>query len=77
MTEPELQGCESCGKEFDLSICSMTADGCWICEGCDAEFREAFATCAHDWEPHVDDMGDPGVYCKNCSGFVRDEPLKS
>lgn len=69
--EIDLQGCERCGKEFDIRVMSgMTDDGCWICEACDAEFRAHFAACRHEWEPHTNSFGEPSKYCHKCSGVV-------
>lgn len=72
ISEIDLQGCEHCSKEFPIEQMSRHED-VWICQECDAAFREHFKTCEHDWEPHVDAMGDDGQCCKKCSGFVRNE----
>ena len=69
----EKQGCEHCSKEFPLETMSCSADGCWICEGCYADFKKQFDACEHDWEPHTDEMGDEGRVCKRCSGFVLND----
>jgi hypothetical protein len=67
------QGCEHCQRQFPIEIMSTSGDGCWLCPGCVAEFRKVFDACEHDWEPHVDHMGDEGRVCKRCSGFVLKE----
>lgn len=67
----EMQGCESCGKEFPLEDMIRQQDG-WFCEGCYAEFKAQFDACEHKWTPEIDDMGDEGKYCEKCCGFVAD-----
>lgn len=71
--EIDLRGCEHCSKEFPVETMSHSADGYWMCEGCCAEFKKTFDACEHEWEPHVDAMGDEGRVCKRCSGFVLNE----
>jgi hypothetical protein len=68
----DLQGCEHCGKEFNICSMRMMEDA-WFCETCTSEFQEAFAVCEHQWSPHTDQMGDAGQVCEKCLGFVRDE----
>jgi hypothetical protein len=68
----ELQACEHCGNELPIQTMRMMSD-CWFCELCAADFQKQFDACDHKWSPLTDEMGDPGQYCKRCSGFVRDE----
>jgi hypothetical protein len=68
----ELQGCEHCSKEFPIET-MQHMEGNWFCEVCTNEFQEAFKICEHKWSPHTNEMGDPGQYCENCSGFVSDD----
>jgi hypothetical protein len=68
----ELQGCEHCGKETDISKMHSMAD-CWFCSDCLEHWQKCFDTCEHKWSPHTDSMGDHGQVCENCSGFVFDQ----
>lgn len=72
MAKIDLQGCESCGKQFPIEAVSMMED-CWYCEPCIAEWRAEFDACNHEWSPHVDCMGDEGKLCSRCSGFIADD----
>lgn len=70
----DMQGCERCQKENPIETMTMM-DDCWFCQACTSEFQAAFASCEHNWSPHVDQMGDAGQYCERCTGFVRNEDL--
>lgn len=70
----DIQGCEFCGRSSPVETMTIH-DDCWVCEACDANFREAFAKCHHEWRRHVDQMGDDGQYCARCAGFVRNEDM--
>jgi predicted nucleic acid-binding Zn ribbon protein len=71
----DIQGCENCSNEFPIETMRMTDDGCWICSGCDSEFRQHFSSCGHQWESHVNSHGEPSQYCPKCSGTVRNEDM--
>ena len=64
--------CESCGSAIPVDA-AIGMEDCWFCPTCYAEFRAEFDACTHDWEPHTDSYGDPGRYCKRCTGFVADD----
>lgn len=68
----DLQTCEACGEEGPVENFCMH-DDVWICESCDADFRNAFASCKHQWETetHINNMGEEGRICSKCNGFVR------
>jgi hypothetical protein len=70
--EADLQGCEHCGKSFPFEQCHRM-DDCWICDACYSEWKKVFDACEHDWEPHVNEYGEDGRYCKKCAGVVVDE----
>jgi hypothetical protein len=76
MDDTELCGetftCEHCEKDFPIEQQVDHIDVSF-CTGCDAEWRKEFAACQHDWRPSHDDHGEPGQYCRNCTGFVLDE----
>ena len=74
--EPEMATCEHCSKEFEFDNAVRHGD-CIFCPQCDADWREHFAQCRHDWEPHSDEYGDAGRYCTNCAGFVCDDVAMS
>ena len=68
----EMIGCEACQNETPVETATIMED-CWYCPACVRLFQEAFRTCEHEWQPHVDVMGEAGRYCTRCAGFVRDE----
>src|SRR6185312_7060519 len=63
----ELQTCEHCQKDKDLSTMTRM-DDCWFCAGCTAGFQKHFEACDHKWSPHIDSMGDEGQCCDRCTG---------
>lgn len=67
----EVQACEHCQKEYPIEQVH-TMEGCWICDGCYAEWKAEFDACDHDWAPDHDEFGEPGKACRKCSGFVAD-----
>lgn len=67
----DLQGCERCGKEYEIEQMTMMVD-CWFCKACTDEWQKHFDACEHRWEPECVD-GDEGKFCTKCTGFVRDE----
>lgn len=75
MADLDLIGCEHCDKEFPLEDAARTADGCYLCPECQAEWAAIFAACAHDWDPAPahDEHGEEGRYCRSCHGFVVNE----
>lgn len=68
----EMQRCEACDADVPLETATLMEE-CWFCPACVAKFLETFRACQHEWEPHVDSMGDPGWYCCRCAGFVNAE----
>lgn len=71
VNEMDLQGCESCGKEFDVGTMTLMGEY-WFCEGCYDEWKKQFDACEHSWEPELSEFGEPGKYCHKCSGFTLD-----
>ena len=71
--DDDITSCEWCDKELPFDAAVRTADGCYLCPECVAEWRAEFDQCSHEWEPHRDDMGDLGRHCRKCHGFVVDE----
>jgi hypothetical protein len=77
MTEkPDLQGCESCGKEYPIESMQMMEDN-WFCERCYVAWKQEFDACDHRWKPHTSSMSEPGRLCEKCSGFVADADAAS
>ena len=70
----DIQACEFCSKEYPIEDC-MSMEDSWICQPCYAAWKAEFDACNHEWEPHMDSMGDAGQYCTRCSGFVSDEDM--
>jgi hypothetical protein len=71
--DPDLQGCEHCGKSFDIEQMTMMEDH-WICPTCYAAWKTTFDACEHSWESHVGTSGDSGRYCSKCCGFEPGPP---
>lgn len=69
----ETLTCGFCDAPIPLDDAISTDDAGYICPACHGRWKEGFDHCAHTWEPHIDEMGDPGFYCGRCFGFVATE----
>lgn len=72
----DLQGCESCSKDFPIETMTMMCD-CWFCEGCYKEWKAEFDACEHHWTPEDSEFGEPGRYCDKCSCFQLLDPVST
>lgn len=70
--DDDRAGCEWCSwvGPIEQRVCHGDV---YLCPGCDTEWRAHFKLCVHEWEPHTDEYGDDGKYCRNCGGFVDDD----
>ncbi len=70
----EKRSCEACSKKHDVNTSVPTADDCYLCPDCHADWEQnVFNKCSHAWEPYSDDR----VICKGCSGAVLHEFAKA
>lgn len=73
----DLQGCEQCGKQVPIEDAIPTADGCYLCAGCDQNWRALFDACQHQWKPRTNEWGESAAVCGRCSGTVALEDFPS
>lgn len=66
----EFVGCETCDNTRVPFEDAVRMADFYVCPKCWKQWQEEYSACAHDLQPHVDDMGDDCQICRECSGLV-------
>jgi hypothetical protein len=73
LSDDDTDLCEACSRLVPIEDTVLMCD-CVYCTACTEKWQAVFNACQHEWEPSTDPgHGDPGRYCRRCSGFVADE----